>query len=63
MRSSSTRNAAAPSKFLIGMHLHRAPHGIHHARELGQEAVAGVLYDAAAVFGDLRLDQVRQVSL
>jgi hypothetical protein len=45
------------------MHLHRAPHGIHHARELGQEAVAGVLYDAAAVFGDLRLDQVRQVSL
>jgi hypothetical protein len=36
--------------------LNRAPHPVHHARELGQEAVARVLHDPAPVLGDLRLD-------
>ncbi len=31
------------------LHLHSAPHGIDHARELGEEAVGSVLYDPASV--------------
>ena len=33
------------------------------ARELGQEAVAGVLYDPAPVLADLRIDQFWEVGL
>jgi hypothetical protein len=43
--------------------LHGAADGIHHARELGKEAVAGVLYDAASVFDDLRINQFAEVGL
>ena len=43
--------------------LDRAAHGIHHARKLCQEAVAGVLHDPAPVFGDLRVDQFAQMRL
>jgi hypothetical protein len=45
------------------LNLHRAPHGIHHALELGKEPIAGVLYDPAPVLGDLRIDQVPEVRL
>jgi len=38
-----------------------APNGIDHARKLGKEAVAGVFYDTAAVFADLRIDQLLEV--
>ena len=34
------------------LRLHRALHGIHHARELGQDAVAGGVDDPAAMLGD-----------
>src|SRR5262245_55527872 len=37
------------------LHLDRAAHGIDHARELQQQAVAGGLDDAAAVTGDGRV--------
>ena len=40
-----------------------APDGIYHARELGKEAVASVLYDASAVLGDSRLRQFPEVGL
>ena len=40
-----------------------APDGIYHARELGKEAVASILYDAAAVLFDLGLNQLREVRL
>ena len=43
--------------------LRGATHGIHHTRKLGQEAVAGVLYDPASVLGDLRIDQFPEVGL
>jgi hypothetical protein len=43
--------------------LNGATRGIHHARELRQEAVAGVLYDPAPVLLDLRIDQLAEVSL
>jgi hypothetical protein len=36
-------------------------HGIHHAGKLGKEAIAGVLYDPAAMFPDLGLDQLPEV--
>src|SRR5215469_4650554 len=45
------------------LHFHGAPDGVNDARELGQEAVTGVLDDAPPVFADLRLDQVSQVRL
>ena len=38
------------------LELHGASHRIHHARELGQQAVAGVLYDPATVLLDLRIN-------
>ena len=40
------------------LHLDRAAHRIDDARELDQQAVAGGLDDAAAVLGDLRIDQL-----
>jgi len=43
------------------LHLDGAAHCIHHAGELGQEAIAGALDDPAPVFGDLRLDQFPEV--
>src|SRR5262249_39202814 len=42
--------------------LHGTSDGIHHARELGQEPVAGVLHDPAAVLRDRRIDQSAEVS-
>jgi hypothetical protein len=36
---------------------------VDHAREFGQQPVAGVLYDTAAVFVDLRIDQFPEVRL
>jgi hypothetical protein len=41
--------------------LGRTPNGIDRALELDQEAVAGVLDDAAAVLGDLRLDYLPEM--
>jgi hypothetical protein len=43
------------------LHLHCAPDGVDHARELGKEAVAGILHDPPPVFGDLRIDQLGEV--
>jgi hypothetical protein len=43
--------------------LDRAAHGVHHARELCQEPIAGVLNDATPVLRDLRLDQLSEVRL
>jgi hypothetical protein len=43
------------------LQLHGAAHRINHALELRQEPVAGVLYDAAPVLSDLRIDQLSQV--
>src|SRR5262249_33647777 len=37
--------------------LYSTPEGVHHARELHEHAVPGGLHDAAAVFGDLRVDE------
>jgi hypothetical protein len=41
--------------------LNGAAHGVHHARELRQQTIAGVLYDPAAVLGDLGVDQLPEV--
>jgi len=41
--------------------IHSAADGIDHARELCQDAVASVFYDTAAVFADLRIDQLLEV--
>ena len=43
--------------------LDRASHRIDDARELSQEAVAGVLHCTAPVLGDLRLDQRLEMCL
>jgi hypothetical protein len=45
------------------LNLHGAAHGINHAWELCQEAVAGVLHSAAPVLPELRLDQFSQMRL
>ena len=48
-------------KFLdAGLKLHSSPNRFDRARKLRQEPVAGVLHDAAAVFGNCRGDSVRQ---
>jgi hypothetical protein len=47
----------------LSLHLDRAPDGVHNARELGQEAVSGVLYDPAPVLGYLRINQLVKVRL
>ena len=54
---------AALRSAIAALHLDRAAHRIDDAGELDQEAVAGVLDDAAAVLGDLRIDQLAQVRL
>src|SRR6516164_3935467 len=41
----------------------RASYCVHHARELGKEAVAGVFHNSAPVFRDLRVDQFLEVRL
>jgi hypothetical protein len=41
------------------LHLRRAPHRVDHARELGEQPVAGGLEDAPAVLGDRRVDEPR----
>ena len=43
--------------------LDRAPHGVDHARELGQHAVARRLDEAASVLGDFRADHFTIVRL
>jgi hypothetical protein len=45
------------------LEIDRTPDGIHHARELGQEAVAGALYDPTPVLLDLGLNQLPKVGL
>jgi hypothetical protein len=40
-----------------------APNCIDDARELGQEALAGVLHNPASVLGNIRLDQLPEVRL
>jgi hypothetical protein len=40
------------------LYLDRTPHRVDHAQEFRQEAVAGVLYDAAPVLRDLRLNEL-----
>src|SRR5215472_14128839 len=37
------------------LHFHSAANGIHNARKLRQEAVAGILYHPAPVLRDLRI--------
>jgi hypothetical protein len=44
------------------LYLDCAPDGVHHAPKLGQETVAGVLYDPAPVLGDLGVDQLTEMS-
>ena len=39
------------------------PDGVHHARKLGQETVAGVLYDPAPMLCDLWIDEFTEVNL
>ena len=47
-------------KFLdAGLELHGSSNRFDRARKLRQEPVAGVLHDAAAVFGDCWLDSIR----
>ena len=45
------------------LNLHSAAHGIHNTRKLRQKAVAGVLYGAASVLLDLRIDKLPQMRL
>jgi hypothetical protein len=40
------------------LHLNGAAHGVDHAAKLDDDAVACALYDAPAVHGDDRVDQV-----
>ena len=37
--------------------------GVNDARKLGQEAIAGILYDPAPVLRDLRVDQLPEMGL
>jgi hypothetical protein len=45
------------------LHLNRAAHRVHHALELGEEAVSGVLDHPPAVLGDLGVNQLPEVCL
>jgi hypothetical protein len=59
------RNAAVPDlidcNFLdAGLELHRGPNRFDSTRKLRQEPVSGVLDYAAAVFGNCRMDGLRQ---
>jgi hypothetical protein len=40
------------------LHLDRTADGIHNARKLRQEAIAGVLYNPAPVLRDFRIDEL-----
>ncbi len=60
MRKSMRLSAATPA-FALGhrlLHLDRAAHRVDDAGELDQHAVAGGLDDAAAVLGDLRIEEL-----
>ena len=60
----SIRFSGGVPAFALGhppLHLNGAPDGVNHARELGQEAVAGVLHDPAPVLSDLRINQLPEV--
>ena len=53
--------AVSDSEFIdTGLELHRGPNRLDRAWKLRQEAIAGVLHDAAAVFSDCRVDSLRQ---
>ena len=41
-----------------GLYFNRAAHGVDHAAELDDDAVAGALDDASVMHGDGRVDQV-----
>jgi hypothetical protein len=43
------------------LHLDRATHRIDHAWELAKEAVASILYDAAPMLLDFRIDQLPEI--
>jgi hypothetical protein len=43
--------------------LDRTPDGIDYTRKFREQTVAGVLYDAAAVLGDFRIDHFAEMSL
>src|SRR6516164_4066217 len=43
--------------------LYGASHGVDHARELGQQALTGILHDPTAVLLDLRINQLAQMRL
>ena len=59
MRNSMRRSPAhRHSRGHRPLHLNRAAHGVDDAGELDQQAVAGGLDDAAAMLGDLRVDQL-----
>jgi hypothetical protein len=56
MRRSGGRPALRSMKAVL--HLDRAAHGVDHAAELDDAAVAGALDDAAVVNCDSRIDQI-----
>ena len=60
MRNSMRRSSGTPRVALdhAGLNLDRAAHGVDHAAELDEAAVAGALDDAAVMQGDGRIDQV-----
>jgi hypothetical protein len=43
------------------LHIKRAAHGVHHAAELSQDSVAGILNNASAVFANLGIDKGAQM--
>src|ERR1700722_3993150 len=45
------------------LHVHRAAHGVHHARHLDEEAVAGGLDGAPPVLRNLRFHQFATTGL
>jgi hypothetical protein len=45
------------------LHFNRTPDGVDNARELRKEAVAGVLYDPAAVLPDFGVNQLPEMGL
>ena len=40
------------------LHLYRAAHGIHHARKLRKQVIAGILYGTPPMLLDFRIDQL-----
>ncbi len=45
------------------LHVHRAAHGVHHARKLDKDAVSGGLDDAPTVLRNLRVHQFATAGL